>query len=317
MRQPSTYLRFSGILLFFITSIASASPWFTGPLLAASGRTIPLGHVNLETIGFYTRNIGVFNRHWKLVHTPGNYNVQLNTLLSYGFSNNMDVQYNIPYTFNHNMGQNSRRIGDASILLGFQALRQRSIFHPDLRITLQETFPTGRFDDLNPLNQGTDGTGMGSYQTALGLNFQNLSQLGRNHHLRSRLSINYLYASKVHIHGLSSYGGTINTQGQIRPGNLLSIDLAEELSLTQHWVLVMEAYYLTRHATSFKGRLGDIHNGDLAMIGHGTMQEITLAPAIEYNFSEHYGILAGCWFIPRGKNTTDFISGIIAFNAYW
>lgn len=307
----------SGLILFILSSQALPDPWFTGPLLAPSGKTIPLGHFNLETYGFYTQNLGMFNRHWKLIHTSSNYNIQLNPLLSYGLADNVDVQFSLPYVFNHNMGQSGKHIGDVSALIGYQALAQKSILHPDLRITLQEIFPTGRYNDLNPTESGTDGTGIGSYQTALAFNFQHLSMLGNQYYLRKRMSVNFLYANETKIRGLSSFGGGAGTWGHIKPGNLMSFDLAGELSITKNWVLVMEGYYFYRDATSFSGRRGIKPDGTPADIGHGVIEEITLAPAVEYNFSPQYGIIAGCWFSVKGREAPDFISTVIALNAYW
>ncbi|KTD19333.1 Fe-S protein [Legionella lansingensis] len=294
-----------------------AGPWFTGPLLAPAGHTIPRGHSNLETYGFYTVNNGVFSRHWKLIHTPRSESFIGNPIFSHGLTDRMDVQYSLPYVYNRNQGASSQSIGDTSAILGYQALEQKdSKWRPDLRVAVQGIVPTGKFEGLDPLNNGADATGLGSYQTGVALNFQHLRQLG-NHYLRSRLSLNYLHASKVSIRGLSSFGGTPQTAGKIDPGDLFSVDVAAEFTLTQNWVAVMESYYASRGATSFNGIVGNLASGMPATIGHGDIEEITLAPAIEYNFSSNVGIIAGPWFTVTGRETTNFISYVLALNAYW
>lgn len=308
------------VSLFFLLSIPNtthAEPWFTGPLLAPSGRIVPLGHMNLEWYGNYTKNTGFFNQHWKSVHARGSDNQQLNPILNYGLSPTVDVGVNIPYVINHGISHTGQHIGDVALFMGKQLSTQQSSFWSnDWRLLIEEVFPTGRYRDLDPANGGADGTGIGSYQTIIGFIFQHLYTLN-NHYLRNRLSFNYLYASKVDVSGHSAYGGNASTKGVIHPGNLTSVDFSSELTLTKHWVAVMEGYYFYRQPSSFIGRSGEDNHGLGLTIGHPAMAEITLAPAIEYNFSAHYGIIAGSWFSIAGKDTARFVSAVIAFNAFW
>ncbi|KTC65801.1 Fe-S protein (plasmid) [Legionella adelaidensis] len=312
----------SAVLLFlcFLTSLlnfAHADPWYTGPLLAPAGKTIPRGHINFEPYIFYTQNTGTFNRHWRLVQSPRSDSTQFLPIFTYGLTDRMDLQFSLPYTRNQNLTRVSDHIGDASVLLGFQVLEQaNSQWKPNLRVTLQEILPSGRYDQLEPYNQGTDSTGLGSYQTALGFNFQHLLPI-YDFYLRTRLCLGFVNANAAAVHGLSSYGGTTDTQGKITPGNVASVDLAGELSVTQNWVLVMEGYYFTRSRTHFSGTVGLTPMGVPGIIGHDNVAELSLAPAIEFNFSANYGIIAGAWFSTKGKDAPDFISSVIAFNAYF
>ena len=112
----------------------------------------------------------------------------------------------------------------------------------------------------------------------------------------------------------SNYGGSIDTNGGIRPGNLWSIDLATQFSITQNWAAVMEGYYFSRQAAKFHGYLGS--DAD-AMLGSPPSAEISIAPAVEYSFTENYGIIAGVWWSLKGKSSSHFITPTLAFNAYW
>ncbi len=294
-----------------------AGPWFTGPLLAPAGHTIPRGHSNLEIYGFDTQVNGVFGKNWNFIHTPRSESIVGNPIFSHGLTDRLDVQYGVPYVYNRNLGHSARGLGDTSVALGYQLLEQRkSKWIPDLRVTFQEVVPTGKFKDLNPLNNGADATGLGSYQSGIAFNSQHLLTF-YDHYLRTRLSLNYLEASRVSLRGFSSFGGTSQTRGSIDPGSLFTADLAAEFSLNQNWVAVMEAYYATRAATKFRGFVGTDAQGNPVGIGHGDIEEITLAPAIEYNFSGNVGIIAGPWFTVAGRETTDFISYVVALNIYW
>ncbi len=126
--------------------------------------------------------------------------------------------------------------------------------------------------------------------------------------------------------------------------------MAAEYSITQNWVAVIETYILAQQASSFTGvittdsssfdqqvaqsrvlnkhgRLKRItfnnitpsqHNiGGSDNIGSGNVAEITLAPALEYNFSENLGIIGGAWFTLSGKNTPAFISTMIELTMSW
>ncbi len=194
------------LLLFFANS-AIASPWMTGPLHAASGKTIPKGHVNVEPYAFYT----VYPQHYR--------NVELLPILTVGVTNFLDIQTSLPYDYSWDQGQNGNDIGDYSLGMGVQVWREEAnTWVPNLRLTLQEVFPTGRYDNLNRLSWATDQTGIGAYQTSVGFHFQKLKDFGNDHFLRTRLGLVETYASNVHVDGVSAFGGTADTHGKVNPG---------------------------------------------------------------------------------------------------
>lgn len=298
--------------------VAMAGPWYTGPLLAPSGHTIPKGHTNLETYLFYNDNDGVYDKHWKLTHTPANISTIINPIFSHGLTDRMDIQFILPYTFNRFRGSSSHKVSDTAVTLGYQVLEQKdSKWRPDLRFTIQETLPTGQYEHLSPFANGTDASGIGSYQTALALNFQHLKPFNDTIYLRTRLSLAYMHANDVRLRGFNTFGGGLDTDATLDPGDLVSIDLAGELSLTQHWVAVLEGYAANRQATTFRGNPGTTAAGLPAPLGHGTVDQITYAPAIEYNFNENIGLIGGVWKSATGKDTGDFTSYVLALNAYW
>lgn len=309
---------FGLIFLLAACTTAQADPWWTGPLLAPAGHSIPAGHTNVELYGFHTDNDGIYNRHWKLTHTASAISDVINPLFTHGLTDKIDIQLGIPYVFNRTVKGSSNHISDTGVTLGYQLIEQKNArWRPDVRFTIQEIIPTGRFLDLSPVNNGAGSTGLGSYQTAASLNFQLLTAFTDVHYLRTRLSISYVEASHVNIHSVSSYGGTPTTDGRIDPGNLASLDIAGEFSLTQNWVAVMEGYFAKRDSAVFRGFPGFKPDGTLASLGNDTVEEITIAPAIEYNFNANVGIIGGVWFTLAGKDTAEFQSLVIALNAYF
>lgn len=308
----SRFALFIGMFCYFAQAISG--PLFTGPLLARSGHTMPAGHYDFEPYLFYTDNRAVFGRHWNLVHVPTTINMQANPLLTYGLNNWMDVQFLFPYAINSvNMPNPYHRFSDITVLMGFQLIEQHG-WWPDFRLSIAETLPTGKYENAN--QAGNNVTGLGSYQTTIGLNFQYLYHFGGERYLRTRFVADYNYASNVRIHGRSTYGGFPATKGTIHLGYMANADLAFEYTWTRHWAVVMEGYINHRQSTHFQGIIGNPPSSP-AKIGHQIVNEITLAPAIEYNWNEHIGIIAGEWFTLAGQDTNDFLSTVVAINIFW
>lgn len=302
-----------------LNNLAIAGPWLTGPLLAPSGHTIPRGHTNLEVYGLNILSNGQYNASGQIIPNPLFQTVMANPVFSHGLTDWLDVQMIVPYAFNSTRGVHYNRITDVAASIGLQLLEQKGHFwKPDLRFAVQQVFPTGKFERLNPQLAGTDSTGLGSYQTTIAFNFQHVTELFKTHYLRTRLSLSHLYSSAVTINGLSSYGGTVNTQGRIRPGGENDADLAFEFTVTKNWVAVMEGYISQGEATRFNGILttGNI-GGPPVNVGSGDYYEEALAPAIEYNFNENIGLIGGIWFPIKGKNTANYTTYVLALNAFW
>ena len=318
-------------ILSLIYQVGHANPWFTGPLLALAAQTVPPGHTNAFFEVNNAISNSIYNSKWERVSEKTFSSTQMSPQLSYGLNDRFDIQYNALYVINQNQGVSYEHMGDASVILGFQALSQeKNHSQPDLRITLQEVLPSGIYNRFTAARNGADATGMGSYQTSLGFNFQYLSQLNEKHYLNSHVTVAFTYVSSVAINGISTFGGTPQTEGIINQGNAVSIDWAGELTLTQKWVAVMEANIIYQQASTFHGVVGDLgasnaldllqptkQNIGQSNIGRGNLDQISLAPALEYNFSANYGAIVGVWFTVAGKNTPEFIAPIIQFTASW
>ena len=317
----------SVLLSFFMISQAVAhshkaqdgvpSPWFTGPLLAPSGHTIPAGHTNIEPYLFYTDSFGRYNHRGKRESTIKHETLSPTLILTRGLSSCFDLQAVIPFDTNWERGQSDSRFGDATIVLGYQLLAQKTgSWIPDLRLVVEETFPIGHYENLNPNKSGTDATGAGSYQTAFGANFQRLWAFSNGQFLRGRLSITYAIPTSVDLQSFNAFGGGFNTDGKIDLGNHFSTDLAFEYTVTQHWVPAIDILYVNNSSNRFTGNLGVTSTGLPAKISINSREEWSIAPAIEYNFTSHLGIILGGWFTLTGQDATEFSSAVFALNYY-
>lgn len=293
-------------------------PWFTGPLLAGSGNTIPANHIDIEPYLFYTKAYGVYNSDRKATSFANNfYSLSPTMVMTLGATSFMDIQAVVPYNYNKTNGQTNSDIGDATATLGFQLLKGvTDTWRPSIRGTVSETFPTGNFDNLDPNLNGTDATGTGAYQTSFGLIFQHLWNVNSGRYFRDRLALGYTLPSTSHINGTSAFGGDTQTTGKEKLGSQFSADFAMEYTLTEHWVPALDILYTANGNSTFSGAAGTNAEGLPAIENGPSGDEISLAPAIEYNFNSHLGIIAGPWFSIAGRNATQFVSGVLAVNYY-
>lgn len=308
-----------GLAALLVCASSWAQPWFTGPLLAPAGLVMPNGHTNLETYGIYTDNEGAFNRRR---HVAQNVNrgdgSSVMPIFSHGLAEDFDITYVTSYIFNHSQRFTSQEIGDVIGILGYQALKQKdSKWLPSLRMILLETLPTGRFNSLNEAFNGQDVTGVGGYRTGLGLNFEHLLPISEPIYLRTRFSVTYIFPHPISVRGINAYGGTPTTEGTIIPGQLVSLNLATELSLSQNLVAVMEGLYFNGGASQFRGYLGQSTTDVPATIGRPSAYEFSIAPAVEYNFTQRIGLIGGIWFPLLGRAAPNFTTYMVALNIYW
>jgi hypothetical protein len=293
------------LALCLVSQIVCAEPWMTGPLLAPSGKTIPKGHVNFEPYGFYT------------VYPQGFKNLEAVPIISVGVLDFLDLQTTVPFDYSWQGSKRGGGVGDFSIAAGLQILRQqKNNWLPDFRFVIQEVFPTGDFENLDPDKAGTDQTGLGTYHTYFGFNFQRLTQFQNDHYLRTRLDLTGAVATTVKVHGVNVFGGAPDTFGRVRPGNSYSADLAFEYSLTQNWVPVFEVLYARSTGSHFNGNPGFTPGGTFANVGGSGGEQTSLAPALEYNFSPNLGIIGGVWFSVSGGRSAKFTSVALAINYY-
>lgn len=131
---------------------------------------------------------------------------------------------------------------------------------------------------------------------------------------------------------MNSYGGGEGTNGTLSTTVSQEVDLAFELSLTRHWVFAFDLVYNWAAHTAFTGFPGygtpifddgeDLEdslrfNFAPPAIGVGSNDQLSMAPAIEYNPSEYITFLAGVWFNVYGRNVAQFISVGAVFSYSW
>ena len=295
-------------LLLFPLALFCQTHWFTGPIVVLSGEVVGKGVTNWQPFLFYFWIDGQYDEHWNRVsmETIRSFNPQL--CVSRGFAKNFDVEIIPQMVVNQRGHQTSTRFSDFTFILGFQALwQQPGTWIPSLRVTLQEIFPSGQYDKFNPKKRRTEASGMGSYQTALGLNFQKLISFDPVHAMQLYWSLTYNVPSPAHIDRFNFYGGDPSTSGTIYPGNLLQAIVSCEYNFTKHWAVACDCVNLFRDRDRFSGKTR-------LKTTRGSGYQLSFAPGIEYNVNGNLGFIAGSWFTAAGRNFNAFKSIVFAVN---
>jgi hypothetical protein len=293
------------------------APWFTGPLLAPSGHTIPPGHVNIEPYVFFTVTTGTYNSHWHSHSAPNFYSTNLQIPIQVGLAPRLDFQF-VPQAFyNVKQGEHSTQFGDMPFAFDVQLLQDTpGTWQPAIKLSLWVNFPFGKYKHLNPHKNGTDGVGSGSWLPGVSLVFSRLFNTSQDHFFAPRLAFSYYVPYVVYVKGYNVYGGGDGTKGKAYPGNTFSVDFGFEYNLNQRWGIAMDAVYSHKNKTRFSGKVGESAPGVPASVGGPSSEQFSLAPALEYNWNINVGLIGGVWFTVAGRNAGQFTSGVLALNIY-
>ena len=288
-------------------------PWFTGPIIAGSGKTMQAGHYNIEPYFFIPETNGRYDQNWNKRKTLRSVIFNPSFFFVTGLNSFMDFQFVANFQSNFSNKQSDTRISDALVGIGIQLCNDnRYTASPDIRLILKEDLALGHYKHLNPSKLGTDSTGNGFYKSGIALNIQKLFYFNRRL-LLARCNVNYKISTPTQTSGYSVFGGGPGVRGKISPVQFFNLDLAFEYTLSQQIVFAIDWLYEYQTSGRFKGRYNP-RSEDSIKPSSPLLHRFSLAPALEYNFSAAFGIIAGCWFTVAGKNCRSFTTGVIAFN---
>lgn len=291
------------------------NPWYTGPLLAPSATLIEPGSYNIQPYLFTTWNYGKYQQSGKMERSPTLFQIYPQMPFQFGITSWMQGVITLKAQYNKENGRSFFDFADLPISLGFPLLKQGP-YVPAILFSIQEVFPTGKYQKLNPTKNGIDATGSGAYVTNFYLNFGKVVWWWwLSHPMAFRLSLEYSVPSNVNVKGFNAYGGGYDTLGKVHPGQTFSADFGYEFSFTQHWALALDIVYNYSFKTTFNGYPGRVAkdiNADLASVGGPYNDQLSLAPAVEYNWNENLGLIVGAWFTLWGRNSTAFASGVFS-----
>lgn len=288
------------------------NPWYTGPLITPGASMMPVGEGNSQPYLFITDNYAAYNSDRKSVSFPSE-QIQLKGAanIQTGITENFDLNLNFSALINWQSGETGGGYGDMSVVAGFRVLKQTP-WIPEVKFTLTETFPTGKYKNLSFNGLGLNATGAGAFSTQFAFIISKVVLWNTKHPMNMRLFVGYQMSTAVDVRNYNSYGGGRGTRGTVYPGDNLSVDFGYEYSITKRWVFATDIVYTTSNNTPFYGTPGLNPDGTPASVGGGSNDNLSLSPALEYNFSPNVGLIAGMWFSVYGRNSTDFLSGVIS-----
>ena len=299
----------------FDNALELFNPWYTGPLITPSASLMPLGSGMIQPYLFCTDYYGSYNENREEVSTPNRFQLLANPVyIQFGVSPSVDATIGTTVSSNWQQGSNGGGFGDLTAALGF-SIMQEGLYAPKAKFTITQSFPTGKYQNLSFNGFGLNATGAGCYGTTFTAAIGKLFFWNTKHPFNTRAALSYRLNTPIEVTNFNSYGGGYGTKGTVHPGNSFNADVGFELSINQPWVVALDVVYNCQNKTSFNGNPGVTSSGSLASVGSGFSDQLSLAPAVEYNFNAEMGLLGGVWFTVYGKNSSSFVSGV--FSWFW
>ena len=288
-------------------------PWYTGPLITASSNNAPPGKYVLQPYLFNNWQYATFNADRKSESIPDIYTLQPLLLGQTGITDWLDITVTATGFFKWQKSQHGSGWGDTAVSFGLQ-LYKETLYVPSFRLTVGESFPTGRYQKLNRNKNGLDATGSGAYTTVIGLIAGKVFWWLPLHPVSVRLASNYNFPNhKVSVRNFNAYGGGFGTDGRVTVGHTMNFDLGIEVSITQKWVFATDFAYTYTWPSLFSGRPGIDAMGMAASVGTPTSNQFSLSPAIEYNRTSTDGFIGGVWFSATGKSSPNFAALVLSY----
>lgn len=181
-----------------------------------------------------------------------------------------------------------------------------------MSVAVQETLPTGKYDQLG--DRLMNGVGSGAYTTTVAFYAQTYFWMPNRRILRMRFNVLNGFSKSASIKDVSVYGTEQGFRGHAYPGRSVYIDNPWEYSLTRRWVLATDVTYRHDANTHVAGynSLDPVHTP--VLLDSGSRDAFALAPAVEYSWSSKIGVLLGVRLFPAGRNTGASITPAIAIN---
>lgn len=301
---------------------ASAHPmsdaWFTGPMLANTAASAPRGHALVEPYLYDVTTQGSYARTGVRQSAPHQNSYGSLTYLIYALTDTTGLGfiptagYAIPSGAPSSTGPG---LGDLTFQLQ-RRLTQTVPCHPipTISLAVQQTFPTGRYDNLGP--RSANAFGAGAFTTTPELLTQSWFWLPNHRIVRMRLNFADAFSSTVPVSGSSVYGTSTGFRGTAHPASALTIDNSWEYSATRRFVLATDIYFRNTGSTRVIGAYAATPTAPAfsSAANSGWSNTWYLAPAVEYSWKPTIGILLGLRITPAGRNTSDTLTPAIAIN---
>ncbi len=281
------------------------NPWYSGPLLLGTATMMPKGWGNIQTHVFVADHYKRYDEDRNLEKVPTKFTFNPVFAMQAGVTDWLDTTFLIQTVTNWQQDRHGGSVGDTLWQIGFP-IAQQTMWVPAIKASVTETFPTGRYRNLKSNRFRTDATGQGSYFTTFKLAFSKIFFWCSDHPMNFRMTFGYGLGTRAKVENFNTYGGGFGTDGKVRPGNLFRADFGAEISITKRWVFTTDLMYVAIGRNKFVGFRGLNANGTTAVVGSGSSDELSIAPAFEYRPACNLWLIGGGWVSLYGRNTLNF-----------
>jgi len=294
------------------TSQVLKDQWFTGPLVAPSPALPKAGLFVIEPYVGLSFNTGNFEASG--AHATGSNQARtasLFPLFEYAITDRLTIQTlpQINYAWNGTTTTRGIIGSDLPVDLKFRFLDAvPNTIIPSWTFSAGVSFPTGAYDKLG---SSLEGQGTGVWYARQGTLLQWLVAAPGNHPLRIRLWGQLQEPlNDPTVRDLSIYNTEPGFRGVADPGITATFGLSPEYGITQRWVLATDIFGSYGGGPTVHG----FYNGAFFNTSYGSTASWAIAPAIEYNWSPRYGVIAGVQFNFAGHNTSSYVEPQVAVN---
>ncbi|MBE1160964.1 transporter [Dyella acidiphila] len=314
--------RFGSCAFLFATALSGghamaddASANFTGPLLTPNPVSIPKGMLVVEPYLMQYRSDSGYDSHGQEQASSARVRQwQMLVPFFYGVTDRLMVQTSIGAAHAMSGGASTRGWGvtDTSVGVQYMLLKPGNGYQgPAVSVNYSHRFPTGTYDRLN--ENPLDGIGNGAQVDTLSLMAQQNVSLPNGRPLRLRAVASYsLPPGRVGLKGANAYASGVSQdfRGSVRLGKAIGISTSAEYSIDSHWVLALDLTYNRTGSSILKGSSA---SGVLEKRS-SPRSVYSLAPAVEYNFNDRFGLIAGAQLSFAGRNNDAFVTPMAAFD---
>lgn len=290
---------------------AVQAQWFTGTLEAPSPALPAAGILAVEPYAIYTSFSGAYDNSGARHSVPNGTDMFTSvTAIKYGITDRLSVQALPSFSHMLNNHDSYTGLGDLPVEAEYRFNDENNqTGFPSVTASLGINLPTGDFDRLR---SSSDGFGGGTYTLKEGILFQSLFDTAGGHPMRFRFYASaYEPISNVSIHDVSVYGTGQGFNGQVLPGLSSVLGIGGGYAFTQRWVVALD---LVQNFANGLHLQGNSASGGPTNT-HGTSSAaLAMAPAVEYNWSDNTGIIAGVEFSVAGRNTPAYVAPQIALS---
>lgn len=283
-------------------------PFLPGTILSWPSSSLDRNQFSFSGYIFFTSVYGQYSPNWRLKKESNLWNINQIYECYYGVTNSIMAAFYLPIITNFSNGKSATHFQDAQLTLGFQISNDTpNSWIPDTRLVFVQTFPTGKYNQLNPDKIDINKTGEGAFQSGFTFVSAKSIVLGK-HILNLKGSLTYAYPFSVKVKGFHAYGGGNGTRGTAEPGQSINILISPQYSLTNRWSLALDSSLLFQAQSKFSGQKGVDADGSEATNTLPVSYQFSLFPQVEYNPFPKMGLQWGVYFTCAGKNSPAFCS---------